>query len=487
MFTLYVLSLIAASFLPLPADATATAPAIAAPNEPSDALCRRIEHGRARELGFLALSLDTSTLVRRAGHGRQVIRAFPLEVGRAVDLELTPFSIHGPDGRIPAAGPGGTLHLRGKVLGVEDSKAFLSTSPAGTFGWIIIGTEQFTLSTGPLSGPRVLTSHRRGGTADRAISWSDWNCRAAGPRNDSSPPDPMPHPRHSGPSTPCRSMSIALYGDPTFVALFGGDVAAAKGYMETLVAGTSEIYEANLNIRLMLDHHEVFSDQAPFPIGGDLYTNLIQFGSWWTGQPAAQRPGDDAAHLLLGNVTGAAGIAFTGSTCFPEPFYRTGVEGGLTGHFPYPLETESDQNWDIYVVAHELGHNIGMQHTHDFNPPIDDCADCFTHGPDAASGPGTLMSYCQLCTGGMSNIQLEFHPSNIQLANAYLDAQGCLPECVDCPGDLNGDLQVDSADLGLLIAAWGTADSVADISEDGTVDGADLAYVLGYWGLCSAP
>ena len=49
------------------------------------------------------------------------------------------------------------------------------------------------------------------------------------------------------------------------------------------------------------------------------------------------------------------------------------------------------------------------------------------------------------------------------------------------PGDLNGDGAIDGADLGLLLAAWGTDDPAADLDGNGTVDGADLGLLLGLW------
>lgn len=45
-------------------------------------------------------------------------------------------------------------------------------------------------------------------------------------------------------------------------------------------------------------------------------------------------------------------------------------------------------------------------------------------------------------------------------------------------GDLNGDGYVDTADLGILIAAFGSADDVADLNGDGIVDTADLGLLL---------
>jgi glucose/arabinose dehydrogenase len=51
------------------------------------------------------------------------------------------------------------------------------------------------------------------------------------------------------------------------------------------------------------------------------------------------------------------------------------------------------------------------------------------------------------------------------------------------PGDLNNDGQVDGADLGLLLAGWGTCGTPcpADFDGNGTVNGADLGFLLGNW------
>lgn len=48
--------------------------------------------------------------------------------------------------------------------------------------------------------------------------------------------------------------------------------------------------------------------------------------------------------------------------------------------------------------------------------------------------------------------------------------------------DINGDGIVDTADLGILISAFGTSDPSADINSDGTVDTADLGILIGAFG-----
>lgn len=49
-------------------------------------------------------------------------------------------------------------------------------------------------------------------------------------------------------------------------------------------------------------------------------------------------------------------------------------------------------------------------------------------------------------------------------------------------GDLNGDGYVDTADLGILISAFGSSDAIADLNGDGIVDTADLGILLANFG-----
>ena len=55
-----------------------------------------------------------------------------------------------------------------------------------------------------------------------------------------------------------------------------------------------------------------------------------------------------------------------------------------------------------------------------------------------------------------------------------------------CTGDVNGDGQVNGADLGLLLGSWGACPTgcPADLNDDGQVNGADLGLMLGAWGVC---
>ena len=56
-----------------------------------------------------------------------------------------------------------------------------------------------------------------------------------------------------------------------------------------------------------------------------------------------------------------------------------------------------------------------------------------------------------------------------------------------CVGDVNDDGEVNSADLGFLVACWGPTNHDADLNDDGVVDSSDLGIMLGNWGPCPGP
>ena len=59
-------------------------------------------------------------------------------------------------------------------------------------------------------------------------------------------------------------------------------------------------------------------------------------------------------------------------------------------------------------------------------------------------------------------------------------AQASLP----CPADFDGDGSVGSADMALMLGAWGTPGGPSDLDASGTVGSGDLALLLGAWGAC---
>jgi len=85
-------------------------------------------------------------------------------------------------------------------------------------------------------------------------------------------------------------------------------------------------------------------------------------------------------------------------------------------------------------------------------------------------------------------VRLRFIPSDLgdgSLVEAGVDeVLVSVLECVatELVGDLNGDGVVDTADLGILLAAFGSNDPTADLNNDGIVDTADLGILLAAFG-----
>jgi len=103
--------------------------------------------------------------------------------------------------------------------------------------------------------------------------------------------------------------------------------------------------------------------------------------------------------------------------------YGYGVSGNIDGDYG---------SWDKMVIAHEIGHNFGLPHTHDgsfYDPIIDNCGNqCFTE--PLPVDDGTIMSYCHLCGAWQ---RMEFHERTIvTLYDSYDAGKDSLVSVEDC-------------------------------------------------------
>lgn len=248
---------------------------------------------------------------------------------------------------------------------------------------------------------------------------------------------------------------IAIETDNEFLNLpaFGGNTTDATDYIADLVAYSSTIYTDELQTSWVLGDVSLWAVADPWVIS-DPNCGLLEFGRYWNLTHGATVR--TVSHFLSGKSTNA-GIAWVGVLCrapfsvnpvdfggCPAPVNTTGNYGGGYG-FTSGIDGNFNINspsvvWDIMAFTHEIGHNFNSPHTHCYQnvggnaAPVDKCysgqcgtTNCFcaTAGDPVAlpsgcagsgQGCGTIMSYCHLLGGGLSNTSLTLglgHPFGV--------------------------------------------------------------------------
>ncbi|XP_029933164.1 disintegrin and metalloproteinase domain-containing protein 9 isoform X2 [Myripristis murdjan] len=112
-------------------------------------------------------------------------------------------------------------------------------------------------------------------------------------------------------------------------------------------------YYKQLNIRVVLVGLEIFKDRNPFSVDGSAGEVLGEFVKWRKTQ-LLPRLRHDNAQFIVGHPGafpgGVLGMAFVGSIC------STATSGGIN------VLSGEDVVYISTVVAHEMGHNLGMHH-----------------------------------------------------------------------------------------------------------------------------
>jgi PA14 domain/Metallo-peptidase family M12/Bacterial Ig domain len=306
----------------------------------------------------------------------------------------------------------------GMVEGEPGSKAMLSRSAAGILGFVQDSHGQSVIASDRAGGGGPTIAYELHELPPDAIDWSAWACEAL--PNPDRPAVGAVQPRFT--AQPCRQLRLAMETDNEFYQRFAGapdPSAAASAYVATILAGMRAIYQQDLQILPAATWVRLWPTAADPWSGSNTPNQLYELRSYWaTNMAGVPR---DVVQMLSARGLGG-GIAWLNASCTE---YGYSVCGNLAGSFPYPLSTHNGGNWDIVVTTHELGHNCGTPHTHDFCPtPPDSCAPSGYFGQcqtaQVCTSNGTIMSYCHLCSGGMANIDLTFHQLCIDAIGLFM-------------------------------------------------------------------
>jgi hypothetical protein len=202
---------------------------------------------------------------------------------------------------------------------------------------------------------------------------------------------------------------------------FSNNTTSVANYVTGMFNVVSTIY-ANEDIETQISEIFTWTIPDPYP-ESSTYDALTSFrsttGSSFNG---------DLAHLLSTAPYGG-GVAWVNELCGSNPYAFSGSLSTFYSAFP-------TYSWTISVVTHEMGHNLGSQHTHWCGwtgGAIDNC------GPNAgfpnqdgpcANGPtpvggGTIMSYCHLTSVGI-NFNNGFGPLPGNLIRNEVNSASCL-------------------------------------------------------------
>lgn len=232
-----------------------------------------------------------------------------------------------------------------------------------------------------------------------------------------------------------REAHLAVEADGALFESFDGAQAEAA-YVASLLTHAAHVLERDADIALRVTHlalHTPAADPWSLPPGADCHDALQALQAAWPEGP----PGEaDLGYLLagadLGCSIGQQGLGSLGAL---------GVLGDITGQASSP-PSAGPLLWDFFALCHTLGHSFGAHHTHEYCPPLDRCAPVQSFGncqqERDCSTRGSLMSFCHLCPGGLSNVGVAYHPvvadAMHQLASAtlppYLQLELEVPERV---------------------------------------------------------
>jgi hypothetical protein len=232
------------------------------------------------------------------------------------------------------------------------------------------------------------------------------------------PAEPVTAARNGGGQLHVLRVAVATTDE--YTAARGNSVASALAGVVATINRVSGLYERELGLRLELVPNNDLLIAANSPSAPDGFVNNnVYTTSLAENQDLLDRVVGDGSYDL-GHVLGTAGggYATIGSLC------TSGVKAmGETG-----LSTPVGDAFDIQLVAHEMGHQLGATHTFNANSE-GSCSDA-QREPNSAVEPGsgsTLMAYPGLC--GSQNLQgsrdAYFHGVSFGQIQRTLAQQAC--------------------------------------------------------------
>lgn len=208
---------------------------------------------------------------------------------------------------------------------------------------------------------------------------------------------------------------LAVSASGEYTGFHGGTKAQALAAITTTINRVNDIYERDLSVNFQLvDNNDkvIYTDASSDPFANDDANIDIKANTDVINSQIGLN-NVDIAHVF---TTNGGGLASLGVVC--SSFKAQGVTG---------TDNPTGDNFDYSYVAHELGHQMGANHT--FNGTFGSCGG-ENRNKTSAWEPGsgsTIMSYAGIC--GSDNLQADgnvlFHTGSIQEIRNVVNVTSC--------------------------------------------------------------
>lgn len=216
-------------------------------------------------------------------------------------------------------------------------------------------------------------------------------------------------------------------------------------------------------------------------------TGIVRGIDCWTSVPAC----DWALFKITAAAPAAATAAILGMNPIPgDPVYIPQHPSGRCKEIDAATVPALLEGWEFEHVVDTQSGSSGSPVIYQFTDEVRGIH--FRGGCTAVAGANGAVKIEEV-TGALPvkiPLVIDCSHSGIPTLPSSVPLYELLPEddgediLVGCLGDLNFDLTVDAADLGLLLAAWDQLDLLADLNDDGIVGADDLGLLMSLWGPC---
>ena len=317
------------------------------------------------------------------------------------------------------------LHYRGIVKG--DNSSFASLSIFDNFVMAVISNGSGNWNLSSVKSENSMYSENYVFYNDRSlINKKDFNCGV----NDESPIfDKRSYGwshnnanNNQGDNNPPQLVRKYFECDFKMYQDFGSNVTNVNNYVTAFFNSCAAMY-AQDSVNTSIQQIFVWTSNDPYTATTDNEIILKMLGG-----RLQNSVNGDLAHYVSTRTDISGGIAWVGVLCTPfnapdssGPYGVSVIENTFD---PFPT-----YSWTVNVVVHEMGHNLGSNHTHNCTWPGGPIDSCFAVEGGCYSGPliprvGTVMSYCHL--NSSVNLSLGFGHFPGDTVRANIRRAGCL-------------------------------------------------------------